>query len=1161
MKKQKTENVPPSSVPMLSLNKLKLHLKQNKSMKKKLIGGISLDREKVRKIWMTMRLIVLLFFVSLLHVSASVYSQKTKLNIRVENATLQQVFKVLQEQSDFDFFYKNEQIPADTRVSIETKNEVIEVILNKVLTGTGLTYHVLDKDIVISTNGAAKSEMSSQQQKSVSGKVTDSSGASLPGVSVVVKGTTIGAISDANGNYSLSNVPENAKLQFSFVGMKGQELAVAGKTTVNVEMEEDAIGIEEVVAVGYGTQRKEALTGAITAIKGKELEKGKASNLSNSFAGRISGVVATTSTGEPGADGARLLIRGMSTTGDNSPLIVVDGVANRLGGLERIDANDIESVSVLKDASAAIYGAQAANGVILIITKKGTEGRPVFDFNYNQGVAQPTRLPKMADAATYAKIANEINYYRNPTGGMNQIYSTDAIQKYANGSDPLNYPNTDWEQETIKNFSLQDRQAFSVRGGNKAINYFASLGRQHQDGIYKDGVLKYDQINMRSNVDFQLNEDLKVGMDIAYRKSNKTFPTNSQGTIFRAIYRTFPQIAAYYPGVGPSAGVESGLNPNILVTDAPGTDKQEESVINSLLNFEYKLPFAKDFVIKGFWALDHSYENRNLFSTPYLVYSYDKGANKYNTVKGGPVTPELTMTQTNRSLQTYNLSLNYEKTLGENHVKSFLAYEQSEQKMNWFTAFRKGFLSTQIPVLDMGGSDPLDKSVSGNEERFTRINYFGRLSYDYSQKYLAEVQFRYDGSSRFAKGKQYGFFPSASFGWRISKENWFNTSKISNLKLRASYGLLGNDRVTAFQYLNSFGYLPNNYILDGSPVSTFKIAQLANPDITWEKAKKLDIGVEISFLEHFNAEIDYFHESRNDLLIPRSGSIPMVSGIVNPFRGSIIPYENIGEVANSGLETQLGYSQNFGKLHIFANGNITYNKSDVKFLDDPEGIPDYQKQVGKPLGSQLLYKNNGIFRTADDLKKYTSLTGNIAGDLIYADTNKDGKITADDRVRESLSNVPQIVYGLTTGFEYKSFDFSLMLQGQARVVQFVMPESGEIGNFFSSWADNRWSPENVNGTYPRVDSRTSSSINGGLYRNNFWLNNNAFLRIKNVEFGYTLSSSLLSRLHIQKTRLYTNVTNLLTFTKVKDYDPEGTSESGQFYPQLRMFNFGVNISF
>jgi TonB-linked SusC/RagA family outer membrane protein len=575
----------------------------------------------LKKFYLVMKLTWLLVLALCLQSAASVWSQTVSISLKSNNTTIQELFNVIESQSGYRFFYNNDEVDVSKTVSVNVSNKSIGEILTAAFKGLPYSFKELENKLIIIERVNKPVEITGQQKK-VSGKVTDASGQALPGVTVSVKGTTNGTITDMEGNYSLVGVPENGVLVFSFVGMKPQEVSVAGKTTLDVSLQEETIGLEEVVAVGYGTQKKEALTGAITAVKGKELEKGKTANLSNSFAGRISGVVANTSTGEPGADGARLLIRGMSTTGDNSPLIVVDGVANRLGGLERIDANDIESVSVLKDASAAIYGAQAANGVILITTKKGAEGRPVFDFSYNQGVAQPTRLPDMADAATYARIANEINYYRNPSGGMNQIYSEEDIRKYADGSDPLNYPNTDWEKETLKNFSLQDRQAFSVRGGNKAITYFASLGRQHQDGLYKHGVLKYDQINMRSNVDFQLNEDLKVGMDIAYRKSDKDFPTNSQSTIFRAIYRTFPQIAAYYPGVGPSAGVESGLNPNVLVTDAPGTDKQEESVINALLNFEYKIPFAKDLVVKGFWALDHSYENQNKFSTPYIVYHY-----------------------------------------------------------------------------------------------------------------------------------------------------------------------------------------------------------------------------------------------------------------------------------------------------------------------------------------------------------------------------------------------------------------------------------------------------------------------------------------------------------------------------------------------------------
>jgi TonB-linked SusC/RagA family outer membrane protein len=1126
-----------------------------------------------------MKLTFIFILLGLMSFASVTYSQATKLSFESKNSSIESVFKQIETLSEFKFAYNSTKLDVDKKISIKVENQTIDVILDKILGSANFQYKIVDRYIIITDDAAQNSNQSGGEQSSikVTGKVTDQSGAILPGVSVVLKGTTNGTITDANGNYSISNVPANAILQFSFVGMRMQEVKVGADATINVTLIEETVGIEEVVAVGYGTQRKEALTGAITAVKGKELEKGKTTNLSNSFAGRISGVVASTASGEPGSDGTRLLIRGMSTPdGDNSPLIVVDGVANRLGGLERIDANDIESMSVLKDASAAIYGAQAANGVILITTKKGLEGKPVFDFTYNQGFSQPTRLPKMADAATYSKIINEINYYNNPAGGMNQIYSQEAIQKYADGTDPLNYPNTNWEKETFKDIALQDRQAFSVRGGTKVVNYFVSFGRQHQDGIYKDGVLKYDQINLRSNVDFQVTENLKVGMDLSYRNSKRNYPTNSAANIFRAVYRTFPQMSAYYPGIGPSDGVESGLNPNILVTGIPGTNKQEESVINTMLNFEYKLPFAKDFTIKGFWAVDHDYNAGDLFSTPYTVYHYDKSTGIYSTVKAsaltGSVSPELTMSETNDFLQTYNLSLNYEKSIGESHIKSFLAFEQNEQESKWFTAYRKGFLSAQIPVLDMGGSDPNDKTVTGNMNRFTRRNYFGRLSYDLSHKYFAEVQFRYDGSSRFPSAKQYGFFPSISTGWRISEEDWFHVSKISNLKLRASYGLLGNDRytalpsnpntVTSLQYLNSYAYKTNAYVLDGGPASTFGVAQLANPNITWEKAKKLDIGIEIGFLDHFNAEVDYFHELRNDLLTPRTGSIPMVSGIVNQLgSASIIPYENIGKVSNAGVEAQLGYDNSFGKLHFSIRGNITYNKSNVIFMDDAPGIPEYQKRVGKPIGSQLLYQAIGIFRTADDLKKYPSLAGNMPGDLIYQDVSGDGKITADDRVRESLSNVPQIVYGISPAFEYNNFDFNMMIQGQARVAQLVMPESGTIGNFFSSWADNRWSPDNINGTYPRVDTRTSSSINAGLNVNNFWLDNTAFLRIKSVELGYTLPASLISRLHIQKTRIYSNVSNLFTFTKVKDYDPEGTSQTAQFYPQLRLYNIGVNITF
>jgi hypothetical protein len=399
-------------------------------------------------------------------------------------------------------------------------------------------------------------------------------------------------------------------------------------------------------------------------------------------------------------------------------------------------------------------------------------------------------------------------------------------------------------------------------------------------------------------------------------------------------------------------------------------------------------------------------------------------------------------------------------------------------------------------------------------------------------------------------------------GWRLTEESWFDVEAIDNLKLRASFGLLGNDRVRPFQYLNTFNIRSSNYVLDGTPTPTFGIYQLANPNITWETARKLDIGLETTLFNDWTFEFDFFHEERKDLLIPRTGSLPWVSGIVNEYSTTaIIPDENIGIVKNGGFEMQLGYHKTFGELNLNLNGNFMYNKSEVVFMDDAEGIPDWQRREGAPLGSQLLYQTRGIFNDAEELNQYPKLPGNQPGDLIYADIDNNGTINANDMVRESLSNVPQIVYGFTASATFKNFDFMVLLQGQARSVQYVLTEAGEVGNYFSSWADNRWSPNNPDGTYPRVDVRTSSSINGALYKNNFWLYNTSFMRIKNIELGYNVPAAFAQRIKLSSARVYVSAFNLATFSKVKDFDPEGQSESAQFYPQQQIFNLGVNLKF
>ncbi|HLZ89289.1 MAG TPA: SusC/RagA family TonB-linked outer membrane protein, partial [Puia sp.] len=458
---------------------------------------------------------------------------------------------------------------------------------------------------------------------------------------------------------------------------------------------------------------------------------------------------------------------------------------------------------------------------------------------------------------------------------------------------------------------------------------------------------------------------------------------------------------------------------------------------------------------------------------------------------------------------------------------------------------------------------------SGSSYNFTRKSYISRIAYNFQEKYLLELQGRIDGSSTFPQGKQYGFFPSVSGGWRISKERWFDVPAISDLKLRGSYGTLGNDNVGLFQYFDNYSF-NNQYVIGGSIHPGIDVTKLANPNITWERARKLDIGLNATFLKNFTLEFIYFQQKRSDILTQRNASIPQVSGIVNPYSGDpLTPSENIGKVNSSGVEATLTYSNRAGDFTYGIGGNFTFAKSKIIFIDEAAGVLSYQRQTGRPLNTYLLYQATGIFRSAADLAKYPHLTGAQVGDLIYKDVDGDGQITAKDQLRSKYGNIPEITYGAVLNGGYKSWDLAVIFAGQADVSQYVLPESGTVGNFYSSWADNRWSPTHLNGSYPRVDDRASSSINGGLYNSTFWMNNSAFIRLKSIQLGYTVDNKLLSRAKIASLRLYVSAFNLFTITKVKDYDPEGTNgqtngglgATGQFYPQQRIINAGVNVRF
>ncbi|GGG89272.1 SusC/RagA family TonB-linked outer membrane protein [Parapedobacter pyrenivorans] len=997
-------------------------------------------------------------------------------------------------------------------------------------------------------------------QTTISGIVRDADGSPMAGVTVRLKRAGTTATTDDNGRYQLTLGTDNDLLVFSFVGYLTQEIAINDQTTQDAIMAEDTQALDEVVVVGYGTQRRATVTGSVSDVKGADLVKSPQPNLSNSLAGRFSGLVATNRGGEPGYDGSQLRIRGASTTGNTDVLVVVDGIPGQVGGLERLDPNDIESVTILKDAAAAVYGSRAANGVILVTTRKGDVGKPTVSYSFNQGFSSPTRLPSMADAATYAAIRNEIDYYSNPSGGMNQFYSEADIQKFRDGSDPDRYPNTDWQQEVLAGTALQNQHNLSVSGGTERTRYFVSAGTLMQDGLFKEGVTKYNQYNFRSNIDMDVTERFKAGLSLAGREEKRRFPTVGAGDIFRSIYRAYPtQLARYANGL-PSTGIENN-NPVMMVTDAGGINQNPKLVFNGILRASYELPFLAGLMVDGFLAVDRSQESGKNFITPYLVYSHDATTGAYDPRTVGEARAQLQQFQQNTSLTTAHIKLNYEQSFGDHNVKAFAAYEQSERELARMEAGRRNFPSSLTPELSQGGTALEDRTNAGLSWRESRVSFISRANYDYKQRYLLEVQLRVDGSSIFPQNSRFGYFPGVSAGWRLSDESWFNANFIDELKLRASYGELGGDNVGANQFINNYVF-NNAYTIGNSIYAGIDLAKLANPSITWEVSRKTDVGLNARLFNRFDLEFIYFNENRSGILLPRNASIPGVTGIVNPFDANnpLVPSENIGKVDNRGIEATVGY-QHRGPVNFGIAGNITLVRSNVVFRDEAPGIPAHQRETSRPLNTYLLYRTLGIFRTTEDLTNYPHVPGAGLGDLIFEDYNQDGEITADDMVRTDLGNIPQLTFGLTLNASYKNFDFSAVFAGQGKSRQYILSEAGTIGNYFNTWAENRWSPSNTDGSYPKVNERASSAISGGLYRNDFWLFNTAFVRLKNIELGYTLPETVIQRVGLGRLRVYASGFNVFTLTGLKDFDPEGSSESGQFYPQQRIFNLGINVGF
>lgn len=998
------------------------------------------------------------------------------------------------------------------------------------------------------------------QNQKVSGVVSATTGERVIGAGVLIDGTKTGVTTDVDGRYTIE-VPKNAVLVFSSIGYKTLKVKVDGRSKVDVILENDNQLLEEAVAVGYGNQSKLTLTGSVTQTTGTELVKNSAVNLSQGLAGRLSGVIVNNRSGEPGADDATMFIRGRSTLGNNSPLIIIDGVPGRGDEFSRLTGEEIESINVLKDASGAIYGARSANGVILVTTKRGKLGEaPKITFTYDFGLQQPTRIVKMADAVLYTTGYNA----ELAITGAAPIYNETQINHYINQDDPILYPNTDWMDAIIKPVSAQHKYGVSINGGGERVAYFVQFNGQYQDGIYHKSATNYNQYNIRSNIDINVTKSFKLGFDINARQQHKNysaFPSDSYG-IFYVAQRAKPTGAPYFP----DGRIKGGANAAVYVQDLTGYDKTTINTINTTFTADWDLSFiTKGLSVQGKMAYDVVNRFNKNWKKNWNYWSYDEITETYEEKTNSHfASPNLYESQTKYSTVTLNANINYDRDFNGHHVTALAGFEQSSYRYDTFNASITQFDSDILDEFFAGSADKNYYKIGGSARETARRSYFGRLGYNYKSKYMIQGIIRFDGSENFPKANRWGVFPGVSAGWRISEEPWIkdNVPALTNLKIRASYGEQGNDQIAAFQYMTTYEYSSSSIYrmeIDGNKVNAIIPGAIPNESVTWEVARTYNIGIDGNIYNGlFGWELEAFHTRRSNILCTRNASIPYYTGLV----GSL-PDENIGIVSNKGIELQLSHQNRVanGDFIYQVTGNFMYVKNTIEFMDETpwgEGR-EYMNQTGHPMGSTLIYQVKGINKTQADLENNPQMKGATLGDLMFEDLDGDGKITTFDRKRCDLTAVPQIVFGLNFTAQYKGFDFSMLLQGQGRARYYYAPLlDPQSGNVEYYAAKNAWTLDNPDSNYPRLGSTVS---NGGVNRSSFYYRNAAFLRLKNLEIGYTIPQKAFGKVPVKGLRVYLAGYNLLTLSGLKEIDPETSDEGFQNYPQMRIFNAGIKLTF
>ena len=1118
-----------------------------------------------------MKITTFLLTAAVWSLAASTYAQSFKISLRKQQVPVIDVLKEVEKSSEFTFFFNDNQVDVRKKVDIQVEDATLDQVMARLFDPEEYTYRVIDRQVVIrKRNDAGHQQKEPQPIRrtiEITGIVFDEAGEPVIGANIMEKGTVNGVVTDREGKFAIQ-VPSGAELTVSYIGYVTVSLKVGSRKQLTVRLKENTQAIEEVVVVGYGTQKKESLTGAISHIRNKEILTTTNSSLAQNLAGKISGLRIRQNSGEPGDFNSMINIRGF---GD--PLYIIDGVPQDLGGtdFQRLNPQDIESISVIKDASAAIYGLRAGNGVVIVTTNRGEKGKTRFDYDVVFGWQRPTDMPRMANRSEWAQMRNEANL----NAGSTPFFTREELAAEMTGA------STDWYGLTMRNFSTQQQHNLSASGGTDRVSYFASLGYVRDDGLLRSGDLHYDKYTFRSNVSMQLTKYFKGEVNVSGRYDTKMSPSQGFHNIFYGTRTALPDSPAYANDNSDYPAYQRFLNPVVISqSDLSGYAQNKNRQLSSSLSLTYEVPFVKGLSLKGLGSYIYNHIQDKVLSKEYKLYTYDEQAeNPYRPVrKNSP--SKITQTDNNIDMLTLQAHLLYSARIARDHrLGVTLVYEMHKYSGRLSSLAREYSFFTNDQI-DQAGLN--NQTNSGMEEQRVSSSWIGRFNYDYQGKYLLEYAFRYDGSYRYHPDKRWGFFPVVSAGWRISEERFMKRAGwLSNLKLRASYGSVGEDAGSPFQYVTGYSLTGGGgyEFVDGTWTDGAASPSLVNERLTWYTSRIKDVGIDLGlFNNRFTFEFDLYQRDRKGLLSTRVVSLP------NTFGGEL-PEENLNSDRVRGFDFSAAYTDRIGDWEFGIRGNFNLARTMNRYVERGpflnsmdhwrNGTSDRWNDIqwGYVLDGQFSDTETIIYAPIQNGQQGNTLA--LPGDYKYKDVNEDGIIDDRDMVPMFYNGTPKLFYGFSLNLAYKGFDFNAQFQGAARYTVRFKEVYAEMlafdlntpAYFFDRW--HRADPYDTNsawipGKWPATRLVTDA---GTTYlESEVWRKDASYLRLKSVELGYTLPSEWLKPVGIEGVRMYFTAHNVFTITDsfVRPFDPEkleGTNSSGFTYPLMRSFNLGLNIHF